>query len=81
MNTHALFKAALEASWQASLVILLILLLRPLLGLRVPASWRSLLWTLVLLRLLVPAFLSLRRHMSRWHDGIWLHDPDAACTL
>jgi beta-lactamase regulating signal transducer with metallopeptidase domain/ankyrin repeat protein len=57
MSLDALFKAALEASWQASLIILLILLLRPLLGLRVPARWRSLLWTLVLLRLLVPAFL------------------------
>ena len=59
MNLDAtrFLKPLLEASWQASLVILLILLLRPLLGLRVPARWRSLLWSLVLHRLLIPAFL------------------------
>ena len=59
MNLDAtrFLKPLLEASWQASLVILLILLLRPLLGLRVPARWRSLLWSLVLLRLLIPAFM------------------------
>jgi beta-lactamase regulating signal transducer with metallopeptidase domain/ankyrin repeat protein len=56
-DASAILKPLLEASWQASLVIVLILLLRPLLGWRVPARWRSLLWTLVLLRLLVPAFL------------------------
>jgi len=52
-----LLKAVLDASLQASLVILLILLLRPLLGACVPAKWRSWLWMLVLVRLLVPAFL------------------------
>jgi len=53
----ALLKAVLEASWQGALVIAAVLLLRPLLGLRVPARWRHTLWLLVLLRLLVPAFL------------------------
>ncbi len=57
MNLALLFKTALAASWQGSLVIAVILLLRPLLGLRVPAQWRSLLWMLALIRLLVPAFL------------------------
>jgi beta-lactamase regulating signal transducer with metallopeptidase domain len=57
MNLTAIFQGALEASWQASLVIVLILLLRPLLGFRVPARWRPLLWMLALVRLLVPAFL------------------------
>ncbi len=57
MHPTAFFQTVLEASWQGSLVIVLILLLRPLLGLRIPAHWRSLLWSLALLRLLVPAFL------------------------
>ncbi len=50
-------QAVLVASWQASIVILLILAIRPLLGVRVPARWRSLLWTLVLARLLIPTFM------------------------
>jgi len=59
MNTisPALLKAVFEASWQGALVIAAVLLLRPLLGVRVPARWRHALWLLVLLRLLVPAFL------------------------
>src|SRR5271170_566469 len=56
-GTITFLKAVLDASWQGSLVILLILAIRPLLGLRVPARWRYLLWTLVLVRLLVPAFI------------------------
>ncbi len=56
-GTTVILKAVLDASLQASLFIVLILLLRPLLGLRVPAGWRTLLWALVLLRLLVPVFL------------------------
>jgi beta-lactamase regulating signal transducer with metallopeptidase domain len=56
-GTIPLLKAVLEASWQGSIVILLILAVRPLLGLRVPARWRYLLWTFVLVRLLVPAFM------------------------
>ncbi|MEI9892675.1 MAG: M56 family metallopeptidase [Chthoniobacter sp.] len=65
-------KAILEVSWQGSLVIVLILLVRPLLGLRVPARWRYLLWTFVLLRLLVPALLlppqsgEPAKHPRRW---------------
>jgi bla regulator protein BlaR1 len=55
MNLHRLFTSALEASWQGSLAIFFILALRPLLGGRIPAGWRSLLWTLALIRLLVPA--------------------------
>lgn len=57
MDLSFLFKAAIEASWQASIIILLILLVRPVFGMRVPARWRSWLWALALLRLLVPAFL------------------------
>ncbi len=57
MNLAGWFQGALAASWQGSVVILLILLLRPLFGLRVPPGWRSLLWALVLLRLVVPVFL------------------------
>jgi ankyrin repeat protein/beta-lactamase regulating signal transducer with metallopeptidase domain len=49
-----LFRWVLEASWQSSLIILLILLVRPLMGAAVPARWRYFLWTLVLIRLLVP---------------------------
>ena len=50
-------KEVIAASWQGGLVILLILLLRPVLGVWVPARWRYALWVLALLRLLVPAFL------------------------
>ncbi|HWB61161.1 MAG TPA: ankyrin repeat domain-containing protein, partial [Chthoniobacteraceae bacterium] len=56
-GTIPLLKAVIDATWQGSLVILLVLLVRPLLGVRVPARWRSLLWMLVLVRLLVPAFV------------------------
>ncbi len=49
-----LFHLVLEASWQSSVIILLILLVRPLMNSRVPARWRYLLWGLVLIRLLVP---------------------------
>ena len=55
MNLHALFTAALEASWQGSLAIVAILVVRPLLGARIPAGWRSLLWLLAMVRLLAPA--------------------------
>ena len=48
------FRLALEASWQSSLIILLILLVRPFMGAAIPARWRYLLWGLVLVRLLVP---------------------------
>ena len=56
MPTHLtdFFRLVLVASWQSSLIVLLILLVRPLLGASVPARWRYLLWTLVLIRLLVP---------------------------
>ncbi|MBE7209877.1 MAG: hypothetical protein INR65_02570, partial [Gluconacetobacter diazotrophicus] len=52
----AAFQTVLEASWQGSLVIGLVLLVRRALGGRVPARWRHALWWLVLARLLVPAF-------------------------
>ena len=57
MHLHLLFQSALEASWQGSLAMLLILAVRPLLGARLPAGLRSLLWTLAVLRLLLPAFV------------------------
>ena len=55
MTLYALFTAALEASWQGALAIAALLALRPLLGARIPPGWRSFLWLLVLVRLLVPA--------------------------
>ena len=48
------FQAVLEASWQGSLAILLVGLVRQVLGARVPARWWHALWLLVLVRLLVP---------------------------
>lgn len=58
MNTATEFlRAVCDTSIQASLLIVLILLLRPILGARVPAAWRAALWALVLVRLLVPGFL------------------------
>ena len=56
MNLPAFFQAALEASWQGSLAMIIILALRPLLRAQIAAGWRSFLWTLALIRLLVPAF-------------------------
>jgi beta-lactamase regulating signal transducer with metallopeptidase domain/ankyrin repeat protein len=50
----AIFRVVLEASWQSSFIIVLILLVRPLMGARIPAKLRYLLWSLVLLRLLIP---------------------------
>ena len=50
MDSTFYFKQLLAASWQGSLVIILILLARPLLGMLVPARWRALLWSLALLR-------------------------------
>ena len=37
---EAIFRLVLDASWQGSIVVVLILALRPLMGARVPASWR-----------------------------------------
>src|SRR5207302_7508393 len=54
MNALAAFKAVLEVSWQGSLAILVIVAVRPLLGARIPARWRALLWLLVIVRLLLP---------------------------
>jgi beta-lactamase regulating signal transducer with metallopeptidase domain/ankyrin repeat protein len=51
------FQLVLEASWQTSPIILLILLVRFLMGPRIQARWLSLLWLLVLIRLLVPITL------------------------
>src|SRR4051794_13103074 len=56
-NTPEFVKAVVAASWQGGLVILLILLVRPMLGVWVPARWRYALWGLALVRLLVPAFM------------------------
>ena len=53
----ACFRGVLQASWQGALAIVLVLLGRRALGTRVPARWHYLLWFLVLVRLLVPAFV------------------------
>jgi bla regulator protein BlaR1 len=44
----------LEMSWQASLLICAVLVVRWLVGRRMPAQWRHALWLLVLLRLVLP---------------------------
>ena len=49
-----LFRAVLQASWQGALAVGLVLIVRRMLGTRVPARWHHLLWFLVLVRLLVP---------------------------
>ena len=53
----ACFRGVLQASWQGSLAIVLVLLVRRGLGTRVPARWHYLLWFLVLARLLVPTIV------------------------
>ena len=64
MTPHNIFQTVLSASWQTSLIILLILVVRPVMGARIPARWRSLLWALVLVRLLVPVALLPRNPVS-----------------
>lgn len=51
----SVFQAVLAASWQGSLAIVLVLLVRRALGLRAPARWHYLLWGVVIVRLLLPA--------------------------
>jgi beta-lactamase regulating signal transducer with metallopeptidase domain len=58
------FQGVLTASWQGSLAIVLVLLVRQALGSRAPARWHYLLWFLVLARLLVPAFAMPRNPAS-----------------
>ena len=41
MNTVAIFKMVIQASWQSSVVLVALLLLRPLLETRIPAAWRT----------------------------------------
>jgi cell division protein FtsI/penicillin-binding protein 2/beta-lactamase regulating signal transducer with metallopeptidase domain len=50
----ALFSFVVAVSWQSSPVILLVLIIRHLLGPRISARWSHALWTLVLVRLLIP---------------------------
>src|ERR1700677_2017710 len=50
----ALFSFVIAVSWQSSPVILLVLIIRHLLGPRISARWSHALWTLVLVRLLIP---------------------------
>src|SRR6516164_3804686 len=47
-----------RASWQAAVLIALMLLLRALLGDRLAPAWRFALWGVVLVRLLVPVLPS-----------------------
>ena len=68
----AFFRGVLQASWQGSLAIGLVLLVRRALGAQTPARSHSLLWFLVLVRLLVPAS---RCHAARPASKIF------ACSL
>jgi bla regulator protein BlaR1 len=52
---EAIFSWILAASWQASILALLVLLLQKALGARLNPRWRYALWLLVLVRLLLPA--------------------------
>jgi cell division protein FtsI/penicillin-binding protein 2/beta-lactamase regulating signal transducer with metallopeptidase domain len=54
LPVSGLFSLVIAVSWQSSPVICLVLIARPLLGAGVPARWRYALWTLVLVRLMVP---------------------------
>jgi beta-lactamase regulating signal transducer with metallopeptidase domain len=58
MNTPllSLFQAVITASWQATVLAALIGLLRFFLGSRLSPAWRHALWSLVLIRLIVPVF-------------------------
>lgn len=51
---ESLFLALLRASWQASVLIVLVLLLRWLLRKALPPEWRFWFWILVLVRLSLP---------------------------
>jgi len=58
-----------RASWQASLVIIVVLLAQWLLGKRLTARWRHALWLLVLVRLLLPASFPSSISMFNWLDA------------
>ena len=51
---HSALGGLLRASWQASVLVGLVILTQGLLGKRLPARWRFALWWLVLARLLLP---------------------------
>lgn len=55
-DTLPLFANVLRMTVQASVVIVLILTFQRLLGRRLPPAWRHALWSLVVLRLLLPVF-------------------------
>ena len=49
------FDRAIEASWQAGVIVLLVLLLQVLLGRWITARWRCAVWAIVFVRLVLPA--------------------------
>jgi len=53
-NLEAVFGWLLAASWQASVLVLFVLLIQGMLGARLNPRWRYALWLLVLLRLVLP---------------------------
>ena len=71
---ESLFLALLRASWQASVLIVLVLLLRWCLRKAMPPEWRFWLWMLVLVRLALP--FSLESPMSIFNYSR-LKVPDA----
>jgi beta-lactamase regulating signal transducer with metallopeptidase domain len=73
-----------RASWQASVLVLLVLLVQGLMRHRLSPAWRSALWLLVVARLLLPITPSSPWSLFHLMDRIaaWQHStPDTTTTL
>ena len=69
------FRVLLEASWQASILVLLVLVVQRSAGSRITAGWRHALWWVVLIRLLLPA-----TPPSPWSLFNWIPSPGTPGT-
>src|ERR1043166_1604642 len=54
ITDHGPFRSLLKASWQAAVLILLVLVAQTLFGKRLSPRWRYSLWLLVIVRLALP---------------------------
>jgi beta-lactamase regulating signal transducer with metallopeptidase domain len=82
-SIESVVSALWRASWQASILVLLVLLAQGLMRRRLSPAWRSALWLLVVVRLLLPATPPSGWSLFNLTDGLvpsasWIPDPVAA---
>ena len=68
-STDAFFAWLWRASWQASVLIVLVLLAQSLLRRQLTPRWRHALWVLVVIRLALPWSLESRVSLFNWFNG------------